>query len=94
MMFSDYIAAIHTLLHLPVATLIPLALAFTIVFWLLSGVFRSVVLDGHSVVLAGVGFITASLVAGLLHDGQPANALAFFVPAVLMGKEAYRRLLN
>lgn len=93
MMFSDCITMIRSLGNLSsgVLVLFPM-LAF--LFWLLSKVFRAVVLDGHPIVLSIAALVFFTIANSMATDGNHIAAMVFFIPLLFIGRVAYLRLIR
>lgn len=93
MMFSDVVGVVNALLSIPPGAFIPL-LMFVLVFYFFGKLFRSLVLDGHWVILSLVSLGSYAFAAQMVREGQYVLALGFGAPLLFMGREGYRRLVE
>lgn len=91
MMFSNVVNAIDALLTMPPGAYVPL-LMFVLIFWFLGKVFRSLVLDGHWVILGIVALGCYAFAGQMVNEGQHILSLIFLIPMIFIGVEAYKRL--
>lgn len=89
-MFSDYIATVRDLQNLGVSG----SVLSIVTFALLAKPFRAFILDGASWVLLASFVLSLSLALENIAHSQGFYALLTLVPAVLIGREAYKRLIR
>jgi mannose/fructose/N-acetylgalactosamine-specific phosphotransferase system component IID len=93
MMFSNVVNFLDAIISLPPGAFIPL-LMFLLFFWLLGKLFRTLILDGHWVILCTVALGCYSFAAQMVSEGNYVPSVIFFIPLLFIGAEAYKRLVS
>lgn len=92
-MFSDVVGPVNTILSLHPGAFVPL-LMYALIFWFFGKMFRSLVLDGHWIILTLTSLGFYLIAAHLLRDGSIMAAFVMSWPLLFLGHQAYKRLVN